>query len=404
MSNVPALQITPTGVTVPQSVDIRAGVLADTNEAFGGELDVVTPSTPQAYLADNLTKNITDVNSQIAYIVNQVDPATAEGRFQDAIGRIYFIDRIGAQSSVVTVQLTGQSQVVMPSGQLMEDDAGLLWESDGEVQFPFGGGTINAQFTCQTKGPIQLGVGSLTRIAKTFNGWDAGVNLVPAIIGSDVESRTSFEARRRESVAKNGRGSPSAIRAAVWGVDGVIDVFTYDNYTNSILQYGSTNYPLESHSVYVGVVGGDDTEIAKAIWATKDAGCDMNGNTSVEIEDSEGMSYPYPKYTIKFNRPDSVPIKFKIEIANSSSLPSNTEQLVKDAIIKTFNGVENYSRPRIGGVIFASNYYGSVSSISSAISIIQIKIGFATPTSDQLEIGIDQSPVIQASDIEVSFL
>lgn len=401
MSNVPALQITPTGVTVPQSVDIRTGILADTNDAFGGDLDVVTPSTPQAYLADNLTQNIVDVNSQIAYIVNQVDPATSEGRFQDAIARIYFINRLGATSSVVTVQLTGQSQVNMPAGQLMQDDAGLLWQSDGDVQFPLGGGTVDVQFTCQTPGPVQLGIGALTKIAKTFNGWDAGVNLSPATIGSSIESRRSFEDRRRESVANGGRGSPSAIRASVWGVPGVIDVFTYDNYTNAPINYGSTNYELAPHSIYVGVVGGNDQAIAEAIWATKDTGCDMNGNTSVTIADSEGYTYPYPEYTIKFNRPYSLPIKFRVEIANNSALPANIEQLTKSAIINAFTGAGSANRPRIGGAIFASNYYAPIVEISTAISIIQIKIGTTTANLDSLIAGIDQSPVVQESDIEV---
>lgn len=404
MSNVPALQITPTGVTVPQSIDIRTGVLQDTNEAFGGELDIVTPSTPQAHLADNLTENIVSANSQVAYFVSQVDPMTAEGRMQDAIARIYFLERIGARSSVVTVQLTGQSQVTMPAGQLMEDDAGFLWISNGEVTFPVGGGTVNAQFSCVTTGPISLGIGELTKIAQTFAGWDAGVNLSPAIVGSEVESRQAFEQRRQESVSKNGRGTPPAIRAAVWEVDGVLDVFAYDNFTNAVLPYGATNYPLAPHSIYVGVVGGDDDEIANAIWTKKDNGCDMNGNTTVVVQDTDGYTYPYPQYNIKFNRPSALPIKFLVQIANSPSLPSTIIQDTKDAITATFNGSNGAQRARMGGKIFASNYYGAVASISSTVSIIQIKIGTVTANLDSLDIGIDQTPTIQDSDITVTLV
>lgn len=404
MSNVPALQITPTGVAVPQSVDIRAGVLADTNEAFGGELDVVTPSTPQAYLADNLAQNIVDSNAQIAYFVNQVDPANAEGRMQDAIARIYFLDRKGATPSVVTVQLTGQSLVTMPAGQLMQDDSGNLWRSSGDVTFPVGGGNVNAQFACVTNGPVELGIGALTKIAQTFPGWDAGVNLSPAIVGSDVESRQAFEIRRQESIAQNGRGSPPAIRGAVWDIDGVLDVFAYDNFTNAVLPYGATNYPLAPHSIYVGVVGGNDSDLANAIWSKKDAGCDMNGNTTVVVQDTEGYSYPYPQYNIKFNRPAALPIKFAVTLANSTALPSTIVQDVKNAITATFNGEDGSQRARMGGKIFASNFYAGVAKISSAVSIIQIKIGKTTVNLDSIDVGIDQYPTIQDSDISVTLV
>ena len=113
MSNVPALQITAAGVIAPDAVAIRTGVLADENEAFGGALDVTTPSTPQAYLADQQTSYILDANSEVAYTLAMMDPATSEGRWQDAIGRIYFLSRNGATASVVIAQCTGQPGVTL---------------------------------------------------------------------------------------------------------------------------------------------------------------------------------------------------------------------------------------------------------------------------------------------------
>lgn len=401
-SNVPNLKITANGVTVPAAVDIRNGVLADENQAFGGDLDIVTPSTPQAYLADQLTANITAANANVAYFVSQVDPATAEGRMQDAIGRIYFLDRIGARSSVVQVEVNLQAGVVMPAGQLMEDDAGNIWISDGIATAPTGGGSVSVQFSCQTPGPISLGIGELTKIARIFPGWDAGQNLSPAIPGENVESRAAFEIRRQESVAKNGKGTPPAIRAAVWDVDGVFDVFAYDNFTGSTINYGATNYPILPHSIYVGVVGGDDSEIAQAIWTKKDAGCNLNGNTTVVVEDKEWYSYPYPQYNITFNRPASLPIKFAVTLANSSALPATIVQDVKDAITATFTGANGAQRARMGGKIFASNYYAAVAQISPAVSILQIKIGKTTVNMDTIDVGIDQYPTLQQSDITVT--
>lgn len=402
-SNVPALRITATGITAPTAVAIRDGVLADENIAFGGDLDIVTPSTPQAHLADQLTANISDQNARIAYTLAMVDPATSEGRFQDAIGRIYFQSRKGATASVVVAQCTGQPGVTLPAGSLARDDAGFLWASTGDAMFS-GGGVASVQFACLELGPIQLGIGELNQIAQLAPGWDAITNLGAATVGSLTESRAAFEIRRQESIAKNAKGTPPAIRSAVWEVPGVIDVFAYDNFTNAVVNYGATSYPLAPHSIYVGVVGGDDQEVAEAIWSKKDNGCDMNGNTTVQVDDREGYDFPYPSYPITFNRPSALPILFSVQIANSASLPSDIVALTKAAIVATFTGANGAQRARMGGAIFASSYYAAVAAISSAVAIIQIKIGTATATLDSLSIGIDQAPTIDPDDISVTLV
>lgn len=399
MSNVPALQITPEGVVVPDAVTIRNAVLADENIAFGGDLDITTPSTPQAHLADQLTANIQDSNAAIAYMISQVDPATAEGRMQDGIARIYFLDRKGATSSVVQAQCTGQPGAILPLGSIAEDDSGNIWQSDGVATFP-AGGVMTMQFSCMRTGPIQLGISALTRIAQASPGWDAVTNLAAATIGSNVESRAEFELRRSLSVEKNAHGTPGAIRSAVFGVDGVIDVFVYDNFTNSTILYGATSYPIPAHSVYIGVVGGLSEEIARAIESKKDAGCGMTGNTTVELPDLN-YSYPQPIYDYQYNIPDSLPVKFLVTIANNSNLPANIAQLATQSVIATMSGANGAQRARMGGEIFASSYYGPIASISSAVQIIGIKVGVTTPNLDSLSLGIDQEPVVSASDITV---
>lgn len=400
MSNVPALTITPTGVSSPDAVTIRNGVLADENVAFGGDLDIVTASTPQAYLADNLTENILDSNAAVTYFVSQVDPATSEGRMQDGIARIYFLDRKGSTSSVVQALVTGQPGAILPVGALAEDEANLLWQSTIDAVFD-AGGLATIQFACLTPGAIQLGIGQLTRIAQTSPGWDAITNLVPATVGTNTESRADFEARRELSVAKNSHGTPAAIQAAVFEVDGVIDAFVYDNFTNSTILYGATNYPIPPHSVYVGVAGGLATDIAQAIFNKKDGGCGMTGNTSVVVEDREGYSYPYPSYVYQFNIPDPLPVLFLVRLANSASLPSDIVALTKAEVIATLNGTNGAQRARMGGQIFASNYYAPIAQISSSISIVGIKVGTAVADQDSLSIGIDQEPNVTESDITV---
>ena len=400
MSNVPPLEILPTGVVAPESVDIRQGILEDMNEAFGGDLDIVTPSTPQAYLADKLTDNIRDSNAAIAYMVSQMDPATSEGRMQDGIARIYYLERKPATSSVVQALCTGQPTAILPLGSLAQDDDGNLWQSTASGTFP-ASGELTIQFACVQTGPTTLGIGQLTRIAQLVPGWDAITNLGAATAGSSVESRAAFEARRRESVARNAHGSPAAIRSAVWDVDGVIDVFAYDNYNNTVLPYGSTSYPIAPHSIYIAVIGGVAQDIAEAIFAKKDLGCGMNGNTSVTVQDTDGYSFPYPSYQIQFEIPASLPVKFSVQLVNNPNLPPDIIAQAKAKVMSTFIGADGSQRARIGGTIFASSYYAGIASISSSVAIVQVKVGDAVANLDQLMIGIDQAPTLDEDDITV---
>ena len=400
MSNVPPLEILPTGVVVPESIDIRQGILEDMNEAFGGDLDIVTPSTPQAYLADKLTDNIRDSNAAIAYMVSQMDPATSEGRMQDGIARIYYLERKPATSSVVQALCTGQFGATLPLGALAQDDAGNLWQSTATADFPISG-EVTVQFACLQTGPITLGIGQLTRIAQLVPGWDAITNLGAATAGSDVESRAAFEARRRESVARNAHGTPAAIRSAVWDVEGVIDVFAYDNYNNTVLPYGATSYPIAPHSIYIAVIGGEAQAIAEAIFSKKDLGCGMNGNTTVQVQDTDGYGFPYPTYDIQLEIPPALPIKFSVQLANNPTLSPDIITQVKTKIMATFIGSDGSQRARIGGAIFASSYYAGVASISTAVSIIQIKVGDTVANLDQFMVGIDQAPTLDEADITV---
>ena len=92
VSSVPKIQFTPAGLVIPAETDVLAGVQADINAAFGGGLNPAL-ETPQGQLASSQAAVIGDKNNEFALFVNQVDPQYSADRFQDAIGRIYFLTR-----------------------------------------------------------------------------------------------------------------------------------------------------------------------------------------------------------------------------------------------------------------------------------------------------------------------
>lgn len=372
------------------------------NAAFGGGLNPAL-ETPQGQLASSQTAVIGDKNNEVVTIVNQVDPQYSDGRFQDAIGRIYFLTRKPATPTAVTATLNGLAGTVVPAGTLAQDTSGNTYACSGDVTIDVTG-SVTAEFQNIETGPIPCAAGTLTQVYQAVPGWDTITNAADGTLGSDVESRADFEYRRKNSVAKNGTGTPQAIYAEVFALADVLDVYVKDNPTGSAVNTGSTNYPIAAHSVYVAVVGGADADIASAIWRKKDLGCDTNGNTSVTVVDPSGYSYPQPSYSIKFQRPASLVVKFAVRIVNDPSLPSNIVTLVKNAIIARFNGADGTTRERIGATILASRYYGAVVSVASNVSLLDVLIGTSSPTLTQINVGIDQRPTVSAADITVTLV
>lgn len=401
-SSVPKLQFTPAGVVVPAESDILAGVQADMNAAFGGGLNPAL-ETPQGQLASSQAAVIGDKNSEVVYLANQVDPQYADGRFQDAIARLYFLTRKPATATAVMATLTGVPGTVVPAGTLAQDTEGNTYASSGDATIGMAG-TVDTEFQNTVTGPIPCAAGTLTKVYQAVPGWDAITNAANGTLGADVESRADFEYRRQNSVEKHANGTPGAIYGEVFALTDVLDVYVIDNPSGSTVLTGATNYPMLPHSVYVAVVGGADADVAAAIWRKKDLGCDYNGNTSVSVMDESGYSYPQPTYTVKFERPAALPIKFAVQIINDPALPSNIVALVKAAIIARFNGEDGTKRERIGSLILATRYYGAIVGVASNVGLLSVLIGTSTPTLAQVSVGIDQKPTLSESDITVTLV
>ena len=114
-TNVPAITWVNGSPVLPAESAILAGVQADQASAFGGGMNMQL-STPQGQLAQSQAAIIGDKNSQIAYIANQIDPATSSGQWQDAIGRLYFLTRLPAQPTTLQVQCVGGNNTPIPVG------------------------------------------------------------------------------------------------------------------------------------------------------------------------------------------------------------------------------------------------------------------------------------------------
>lgn len=380
---VPDIQFTDAGLVLPLESAVLAGVQSDINGAFGNKLNFTTNKTPQGQLATSTAAIIADKNDQFALFVNQVDPDTNDGFMQDAIARIYFLNRKPGVATVVQCVCIGALGTVIPVGAQAQDTSGNLYLCTQAGTIPVSG-TITLPFANVVFGPIACPANTLTQIYQAIPGWDTINNPSDGVVGANVETAAEFRVRRDQSVALNAHGSLPAIYAAVFDVPNVIDVYATENVTNAPIVVGSTNYTLKPHSVYVAVTGGDSNAIAQAIWTKKDLGADMNGNTNVTVTDDSGYSFPQPSYVITYETPPNVAFNFIVNIKNSAALPSTIVADVTAAIAAQFNGVvgallpngivaqTSGARVRIGSLLLAASFYGVTATCEGPAIPVQV--------------------------------
>jgi uncharacterized phage protein gp47/JayE len=382
MTNVPSITLGPDGFVAPAASAIFTGVQEDQQAAFGGNLNP-SPATPQGQLATSETAVIDNQNALMLSIFNGVDPAYAFGRMQDAICRIYFLERNPALPTTVECACSGVPGTVIPQFALVTDGTNTYYATDGGTIG--GGGTATIQFANQQTGPIACPASTVTQIFQVITGWDSVTNPSDGILGTDVESRADFEARRFASVAVNAVGTLPAIRGSVSSVAGVVDVYTTENDTTSPVTIGGA--ALVANSLYVAVVGGSDQDVATAIWKKKAPGCNYNGNTTETVYDT---SSPYPSpgvpYTVTFERPPALEFAVAVTLQNNAGIPSDALTQIQNAVIAAFSGSDGGPRAQIGVTFLVSRLFSGVAALGAWAQILSIGIGSAN-TADAVVTG-----------------
>lgn len=401
-TNIPAIVFTPTGPVVPTEEAVLAGVWADLQAAFGGNLNE-SLATPQGQLATSLAACVSAVYDQFLEFVNQTDPAVADGRMQDAIGRLYYLERLPALPTTVTAICVGAAGTLIPVGSLAKATDGTIFQSAADATIPLSG-TINITFTAIDTGPIPCPAGTLNSIYRSVAGWDTITNASDGTLGRDVESRSEFETRRAASVVSNAIGIVPSIRAAVLAAGGVADAYVVENSTASSQTIGGVS--VAARSVYVCASGGADAAVAKAIWSKKPPGCGTVGGTTVSVaDDVSGYSAPLPTYSIKFDRPTSLPLYLAVSIANGADVPSDAVTQIQAAILSAAAGEDGGQALKIGTTTYALRFASAIAALGSWARLISIAIGTsASPTGFSVGANINQLPSLSAGNIAVTLV
>ncbi len=394
---VPSITITDQGIIAPSTDQVVQGLWQMFKDAFGSELNTAM-NTPQGQLVTSLAAIIQDANNQNIQLMNQVDPRYSRGIWQDAIGRLYFLDRQRFTYSTAPIRLDGLSGTIIPAGFQIADENGRVWETTGSFTIDISGfilGTVQ----CLTGGAIEAAPNTINKIIIALSGLDRATNPSSATPGMNEESRDNFEVRRGESVSANAKMTDAAVRGAVANLPGVVDVWVKSNPTDETVTVGATAYPMIRNSLLVSVIGGTDYDIAWQTLVKGGTGCSFNGNTEVKVYDTDTYPSEPPEYTVKFLRPESKSLKFKITIEDMDALSYQDEKALKSSIL---NALKNgKTRARIGQTLRAAQYL-VIASSATGLNLVDLEVSKdGLSWVNVLEFGVDEYPVTTEFDISV---
>lgn len=388
-----------TGFSADSTSTIRQSIVDDWTAVFDDEAATLNTSSesPAGQIIDSLSVLVTGKDSEILNLANQINPLTADGIFQDALGAIYFLTRKVATSTVVSCTCTGLPGTTIPAGSIIQTTDGVKLSSVGAATIGTNG-TVEVEFAAQESGAIDIGAGTCEKIITVIAGWDTVTNAAAGVPGSLIENRADFEQRRYNSVAANAHGSAAALQGAVYQVENVLDCLVLENKTDATVTKQGVS--LISHSVAVCVYGGENDAIAETIYNKLDAGCGTNGNTDISFTSSDGVVNNY-----KIVRPIPTPVYISVTINKTAQTPATVTADIKAAIIADANGSDANSgntRCGMGQTIYASRFTVAIVKSAGVNDLESVYIGLtASPAGNSVTMDADMEPIFDAENIEV---
>lgn len=242
-------------------------------------------------------------------------------------------------------------------------------------------------------GAVQAPAGSLTVVETPTSGVEGIYNLLDAEVGSEVETDSELRIRRQNELRRAGSATLEGIRNAVLEVEGVIQALVIENPTGVTDADGRP-----AHSFEAVVQGGDDADVAEAIFAAKGAGIQAYGSDSETVTDSQGITHD-----IGFSRPVAKEVYVIVNItpntdaAEGDVYPVNGDDLVAAAVLAFGNELQ------IGQDVIVNQFYTPINTIPGVFGI-EFLVGFSSPptTSTNLAIAADEIAEFDSARITVN--
>lgn len=323
------------------------------------------------------------------YYSGYIDFAT--GQSLDNVAALVGYKRIPARRATGTVIFSrstpAPNDIIIPAGtRVATSDGTVIFKTTRAVILQTGQTQVEAPIEAIEPGSIgNVAANTITKIVDPISGIESVNNPNPTEGGRDAETDEEFRYRIKTTIQSLGKATLDAIIARVKSVEGVRAVKIEENDTmNDYTAEGG----LPPKSFRVTVWGGNDNEIAQAIFDSKPAGIRPYGSVSATAYDIDGNPH-----TIYFERPTVVSIYVDVSIVSDGRVID--PQTVKDAIKNYINNLE------IGEDVIYAKTLATVMSIPGVVDAT-VKIGTTSPPTGTSNIAIADNEIAVTDDDKIT--
>ena len=223
----------------------------------------------------------------------------------------------------------------------------------------------------------------VTNILTPKLGWRGVYNPFYIFPSRGVESDESYRMRGKLKQS-NSSGKHSSILMAIKSVRGVV----YENVQQNTSS-NTTNGGIVNNGIAVTVMGGNEDDIALAIFNSTSEGIATSGDILKLVKDINGF-----EHEIRFSRPKIIPLEISMSLITYPNFPINGNARIRQAIVEWFNNLN------VGEDIHYSRLYEPINSIQG-FAVKNLKFGYkgGTLSLEDIIIRHDEIATLSAEDI-----
>lgn len=303
--------LTPQGYVADKLNDIYDQFVSGLKGIYGDDI-LVDADDPDGELAGILAQMRADIEGVILAIYQANDPDNATGVWLEQKVAYAGLERREASYSYMRdVALAGEAGKKVSAGAMVKDPNGDQWLTETDVMFG-GDGTAVNDFRSQDLGQFSVSAGAELSIVTVMNGWDSATAQYASELGYEEETDPQLLSRFYHSRSKPSTNAVDSTVAAIFTLPDVRSVTALEN-TGDEADSDGTN----AHTVRYIVDGGDNTQIAQAIYDNW-PGTGLQGSVTVTVTRKQSKR----TVSIKFERPAPVDMAAQITVGRRKNFTS----------------------------------------------------------------------------------
>jgi uncharacterized phage protein gp47/JayE len=312
--------------------EIVTGLENSFKTIYGQDINV-SPNSPDGQMLNIFAQAKIDMLDAIASVYNSFSPEAATGTVLDQRCAINGVIRNGATYTHTEITVTADRIVTLngldtaPLAPFtVQDGASVKFNLLETVTLAIGANVL--EFRAADIGLVETTIGTIVDVVTVTLGVTAINNPDSALYtGVNEETDAELRIRRQASVALQSVGFLPGLEGSLKNISGVVDASVYENITDTTDVNG-----VLPHSMWAIVDGGEDADIANAIYDKRNAGCGMSGSSAVDILQVNGTMF-----TVLFDRPTYEDLYIEITVQSIDPLHAIDDNYIKNAIYDNFS-------------------------------------------------------------------